>query len=243
MYAGISRAVLGGAAALPPAPPSGNQELWFDGDFVTQSGGVISAMQNQAPSGATRDASQATVGNRPIVGTALNGHGVVQHDGSNDYLSGVFGGAGYTYNDATIVTLSKRPATASDRALFDSAPAALTNSGLMMHQESAQRQLRIATPTNTTQYAFSSANWTVHFGIRRSSGTVMEIFEGTVLKHSATNSNPATLNNFRLGALFQDVRFWDGSWAQILLYSRALSSQDRGDYVSYVNTRYGLSLT
>jgi hypothetical protein len=244
MYTGLHRAILGGRPA-PPLPKSGNLELFFDGDFVTQSGGNISAALNQSSHGATRDAVQATAGNKPTVGTALNGHGTVHHDGTDDYLQGVFGGGGFNASNGqahTLVALSKRPAAAQDRGLFDSAPALLTNTGIMLIQSTGSRVYRMVT-AGGIGYSFSGSNWIVHFCTFTPSGTAVAIYEGTTSKNTGTSGASNVLQNFRIGRLFQDVFPWDGDWAQILLYNVTFDATDRSNYIAYVNARYGLALS
>ncbi len=239
MYSGLQRAgFLGGKPSL--APPSGNLELFFDGDFVTY-GATVTAV-NQAPSGATRDATQSTAANQPTAGTALNGHGTVHHDGSNDFLGGVFGGGGLAVgnpNPHTIVVLSKRPGVGGDKAFFDSAPGTFTNTGIALLHESGSILHRLA--GSGPLYSFTGANWVVHFGVQ--SGTTLSLYEGTTLKNTAVVAATATLQNFRIGSLIGGGYALDGDWAQVLLYGRAFDSTDRNNYLAYVNTRYGLSLT
>jgi hypothetical protein len=248
MYSGLARTLLAGrrAGGIPDVP-AGGLELHLDGDFVTY-GATATATDL---SGNSRDCIQSTAGNQPSPGTSLNGHATVTHDGGNDRLIGDFGSPGLVVANVTVVTLTKRPATSSNRGIFDSSTGTVdstapTNTGIMMLQEGNSRIFRDVNSGsgNNAQYTFADANWAVHIGTRDHSDGLARIYEGSTLKATGTLSQPTpTLRRIRIGMLFQDAYPWDGDWAEILYYSRLWDASDITQYLSHVNTKYGLSLT
>lgn len=70
------------------------------------------------------------------------------------------------------------------------------------------------------------------------------LINGTVQYTDSSAQSVSFASTPRIGASFtSNIAFYDGDWAELIVFDRVLSSQDRSDVVMYLNAKWGLSGT
>jgi hypothetical protein len=234
---------------LFPFPASGLR-LWLRADsLVTQTGGAVSQWNDLSPQ--SNHATQGTPASRPLfVPNALNGRPVIRFDGVNDWLDGNIGTQ--VGRDRSLFIVYRRNTFLANGGIFSLRSAsgndwnstdamALTHSstnsqGVML----AQNPLFYSGIDSVNTYRFLSI-------IRNVDSVTMRI--NSITQQPTQNGPSTSLNTtgYRLGA-----RASNGSQlslhsnidiAEVLLYNRGLSNQERLAVEAYLAAKYGLGIS
>ncbi|MFO1497194.1 MAG: Ig-like domain-containing protein [Verrucomicrobiota bacterium] len=245
-----------GAAALASHGPSQAQtlsvtnglQLWLKGDagVVTNAAGAVTSWADQ--SGKANNATQADETAAPSVSAnALNGKPAVHFDGDNDYLDVATSPSIEIVGDVSSFFVVKFDDFANYRAVWG--------------------KTLVNIPASTDYYVTPDGVPRVY----RGSGDVSDIgavdssarprvgnyvilgfeMEGTTLTHYL-NDQPAGAGEItatlvdgatplKIGSRDDLFTKMKGDIAELLIYDRALSSEERGSAISYLQTRYGIT--
>ncbi|WP_437759495.1 LamG-like jellyroll fold domain-containing protein [Sorangium sp. So ce1389] len=215
---------------------------WFRGDRVGLSGGKVASWIDLSGSGNTATQGSGTA--QPTwVDAALNGRPVVRFDGSTSFINIPIGSAAAP---RTYVFAFSSSRSTSNR-VFDHATTTYPMFGFYFD---GSRQLYLGGATNYRYFATSPkpGDGSPHVCVLTITGTAQSDIanatlhiDGSALAGSApvTTSSPvATVSTMQLGG--STNRFL-GDIAELVMYGRALSSDERAQVEAYIKTRYGIT--
>lgn len=214
-----------------------NQINWLDGDdtsFMTLSGSEVSAWDDKF--GSTRDWSQGTSANRPLLTTnALNGRSVVTFDGSNDQMTAPSLNTGTTMN---IMVVLRPHDVSAIRYFFGHATSAAVRLGFTSVVEDA----RWATRTNNSNSLALAANtWAIR-GYGYASSTMNMWFNGVAQSSTTTGTQSGVTGVPYLGANSNGSHF-DGDIAELIWYNanHFATASNREKLEGYLAWKWGLT--
>lgn len=221
-------ATFGDGYAHPP--DLGSLEAWFDAGqipFVTD-GSTIQTWPDVG--GKARDATQATAGNRPSYQTAeLNAHPIVRFDGTTDFMETAAFSAALA-QPFTIVAVVRR----NTEGTLDTFAAGRAN------------RVRLqATATDDWQIDAGSAaaggdpDTAWHVLVATYTDTDLLHVDGVQVISAAVGAN--TLDGLTLGADEAAANFLDGDLAEVIVYSKALTTDERQRLEDYLGRKYALA--
>ncbi|MDR2675382.1 MAG: LamG domain-containing protein [Opitutaceae bacterium] len=234
------------ASAAPAAPPTNGLRLWLKADagVVTDGAGKISQWQDQ--SGRNNHASQGTAGARPQVAPSVTAGGLpaVRFDGVGAHMS--FGNL-YTVPSgsasAEVFMVLRTQGDAAGRYAF-----ALSHHGGLKYPASEGMLSddfgRLVNPVSLGVPVGASLNdW--HIYNATNGGAERDWIarlDGAVIGRADSNGNPYWYPWSYLGksAVYSNS-FWPGDIAEILVYDRALSTEEREETERYLRSRHGFS--
>ena len=227
------------AIAFSPEQVSG-LELWLKADGITGLANADPIATWPDSSGNSRDATQATSGMRPTYRTnVVNGKPIVRFDGSDDYFALPNFLTGFTAGEIFCVLKidADPPATGGATGI------GIWGSGIQSHLpwtdgiiydsfgSTARKTTVDPTPALTS--------WRL-YNVTSKSGEWTSRLDGVQLYTTATNTvgwSSAPILGYSQAALY----YLDGDLAELLLFSRELTSGERANVQSYVASKYGLS--
>jgi len=216
-------------------------ELWLDSSnagSITQLGGAVSQWADL--SGNANHATQGTAGNRPTTGTrTLNGLNVLDFDGTNDGLvlpSGLYSIPNGNYT-VFVVNASDATNTASRQTITGESAAFIVNFGVQYGP--------IASPNFLGYGGGTAAGGTVArdtvghiFAISKGVATNLYFDGGSEFSTVAANT---TAINMTIGYSPSYGDFWDGTFAEILIYDTDLSASDKNLVGNYLADKWGVT--
>jgi hypothetical protein len=234
---------------LFPFPASGLR-LWLRADsLVTQTGGAVSQWNDLSPQ--SNHATQGTPASRPLfVPNALNGRPVIRFDGVNDWLDGNIGTQ--VGRDRSLFIVYRRNTFLANGGIFSLRSASgndwnSTDAMALTHSSTNSQGVMLA--QNPLFYSgIDSVNTYRFLSIIRNVDSVTMRING--ITQQPTQNGPSTSLNttgYRLGA-----RASNGSQlslhsnidiAEVLLYNRGLSNQERLAVEAYLAAKYGLGIS
>jgi len=239
--------VIVSAATFDPATLS--LAGWWRANSTTgyqNSTGTFDGVASAGSSG-SRDLTQATGGNRPADGTAINGHTPPDFDATDDYVEGTTVGTfisttayrywALVYIDA-ISTNSANPYD-NDAIWYESGQ----NFGLHVRDNAGTKTAYAYHWDGAAKAAsatISTGAWTLIQARYDGTDIRLKVDNGTVQTAAASTATGTTTTNLRLGAPATLVL--DGRIADVGFLTTAGSDADFDDIRTYVNARYGLSL-
>lgn len=219
-------------------------QLWLRADAATftDAGGATPATNGQGiqrwndQSGGGRNASQATVGDRPVLLTgALNGLPVVDF-ASADFIGGTFGNPG----SVTVFTVAKSDVNPQTGTLFD-----VTTNKYTQLLEAGNFRSRVTntTPTTfTTSRSFTDvANYHIFYGDHSTNTNVKGSIDGVPLTVSAVSGVLGNAASYRLGSRITGGNSFDGKIAEVIVYNGVISLADRQRVEGYLAHKWGLT--
>ncbi len=258
----IKKSRLQTARALTQNSPVGdfpNLMLWYETSLESSfigservDGGAITAWQDNNPNAASKNnATQSTTANQPIFYENIFNGGIpsVRFDGANDYLS--FNGNGLINTSYTIFVVEQKRATAGGGfAAFigGTTNAAAQNLFFGYADDTMMRLTHFGYSLNygpSTDLAYSSPKVRIHSGRFNLSGGMSYWLNGG----SGTVSDPTvltTLTSYAGSALGRrtgsSTTYFNGDLAEIIIYTRALKTEERQAVETYLGKKYGVGI-
>lgn len=223
---------------LPPTIP--NLVLWLDASQITgvPEGSAVSAWNDA--SGQGHHAIQLLLQNRPTYrSAALNGRPALRFDGSNDYLR--IAGSIVSGTQARTVLFVARPDVVGNKGIVDLGNGATPGAGFLITPEYGVRVnggSRLWLPSASTQEAQIGV---VQFVGTTTTGVSLWI-NGTLRSPTSTiaaaiqTSGSGSVGTWTAGPVGSNN--FDGDIAEIIVYSRALSADERQGVQQYLDTKY-----
>ena len=243
--------VVNDTSVFTPATISGLQ-LWLDaadsstlfnatagGSLVTTDGAAVARWADK--SGNNRHATQTTANARPILKTSIkNGRNVLRFDGTNDILTSTCSISGFA--SATVFGVFKRTGTFIGASLGYSGSA-----GLRLYGENGYPVYFDGRPTGSSAFSSSvavagqSTNFVLAGGICTTTNMTAYL-NGTAA--ASTNVSISTIiaqNRTDIGALNPPGQnFCSGDYSEILIYNSALTTTQRQQVETYLNSKWAL---
>lgn len=252
---GNRRGVGGSAPAfLPTGIP--DLDLWLRSDLgVSTSGSNVTAWANQAPTGSSRDVAQGTASFQPTLQAAvLNGHSVVRFDGTDDGL--ISGNVDWTGVAGCTVFAVYKNATAPAVADQIVTKGTITvDNGFEFNAQSDQsQQLTIFTAGNYNgrrPAANSCPAGTWRIGSATGDPTLTGADEIETWLHGVLQGKDTAVavgavtsiagnNPYAVGYRQSGLYYFDGDIAEIIVYTRVLSTAERRRVELYLARRYAI---
>ncbi len=202
--------------------------LWLDASYFQGVADATAVGNWPDLSGSGNDASQGTAANRPALYNSIAGLGakpVVRFDGSNDYLDG----PGANLTAQTIFMVLKVEATAP------------TLSGVFSQKGADAKNVRLGDTNPTWRAPANGAN----SGDFCNSGSVC-VNGGLAYTHNNAYhileevASSATAFQYRLSQ-DQYSRWFKGDLAEVIIYNRTLTKDERREVGRYLMGKYGLA--
>jgi hypothetical protein len=232
------------AAALSPPAAVPGMVLWLDAEQLAglQHGSAIASWPDV--SGANHSASQSSSSRRPVFSTnVFNGRPVVRFDGIDDFLA--IAGAVVSGSTSRTVFVVARPNVVRNVSYIDLGTGGSTGAAFMLTPEygvrvhGGNRLYQAAAATNAAQLYTVSLNgpsttdltaWVNGVGLGVANTVVSTINTtgtGLVGTYTAVPVGPHNLA---------------GDIAEIIVYNRALSTQERATVEQSLGNKYGIAL-
>lgn len=237
-------------AAFSPSQISGLVS-WHDAsDAATlfeDSAGAVPAADNADVVGMWRDKSgngyhvtQATTADKPTLRTNVqNGKSVVRGDGSTDFMQNTsyadFG------NNYTIFAVARYAVSADILQGMWEITNGAVNTGFSMYHEAAANWRGGNGAQSVVDGDLRDGNFRIHEGLGRGSGSTLEYFlNGASQGTTAQSANANTLNTLGLFRINAANWFLVGDIAELIIYNRSLSADERTRVRSYLNTKWAV---
>jgi hypothetical protein len=238
------------ASALPSdiagAPEVGLQGWYRANGNVTVDGSNLVSQWDDA-SNSARNATQGTSTLQPVlVPGALNGQPVIRFDGTDDILP---------LPDATLPTgnSSYTVFCVVKAGVLDANHHGFLSGGTQNNGEFNGFRFEGSPATNTIlntwwgndllsdeNEVLANTPYCVDFTYDSSSGRVIRKFGSSVATNASTTRNGTAENNLIGKTCCSE--FWDGDIAEIIIYSRALTSAERTSIEGYLSAKYNIGM-
>ncbi len=226
-----------GDVAWTPASAA-NLYLWLKADAgITESGGLISQWDDQSGNGYNATASLTL---RPAYNaTGLNSLPIVTFDGSNDRM-GVTLGADQTA--FTLCFVARTTTQVQFDGLMGFASGAGSGTGAMAFEISTVASLdvwinNVAATGRMGNNTFPNTTW--NRACYTYSTPDLKGYASNVLKVTSSSASSFIDSGFNIGNA-DTFGYFDGSMAEIALWSRVLTSQEMIDWDAYAVGKYAL---
>ncbi len=231
----------GGVGPIAPISPDSiaGLSLWLDASdsgTVIHSGGSVSQWNDK--SGNANNATQGTSGNRPTTNTrTINSLNVIDFDGTNDGM--VLPSALYSIpngqNTIFIVNFSDVTAAGSRQTLTAEPSAFNINFGIQYGPISSPNYLGFG---NGQIARTVTRDTNPHiFALRKGATAQLYYDGGTPTSVTSTNS---TAINMTLGYSPSYGDYWNGVFAEIIVYNFALSDAQMNGVAKYLENKWGV---
>ena len=234
---------------LAPSIPATGQLLWLSADVGTPGSGQISLWTDRSPS--ANNATQTTTAAQPLLVTnAINGRSAVRFDGVATCLTLPSGFSDFTQGLSGFVVGNVTLDEPNGRFVE------LQTTG------GCDNQIGFGMPSSTLDFRFFVVNGqncnaptvdalgavqisvpALYEVVQTSSGTVVIYKNGQSLTTAGTSvaaNLTRTSNSIGCDLGNSPIHFLHGDVAEILIYNRQLSTQERNTVESYLVTKYGL---
>jgi len=229
-----------------------NLGLWLRADAgVTLVGGAVDVWADQSGNG--RNFSAPASANRPAYSNTLNGLPVLTFDGSTDHLTGNAASLGIARNVSglTMIAVVKYATGGADqrlcliganlaanvRASISSVSSQYRTSGRRLDSDSAQG----------SNAGTVTGNFAIQAGIFRYSVATAGVGVNSVVSDFAfqTAGNTSDTDSVRT-AIGVDLQltsnFLNGDIAEIIVYQRAISVEERNSVERYLSVKWGIAI-
>jgi hypothetical protein len=231
-------------------PPTNGLALWLRSDAgVVTSGSAVTQWSDQTTN--NRHATQATASSRPtLVNGVINGLPVVRFDGVDDFLTFTLtvnglGGMSMFLVAANTQNQNPGPSEAERCGLFWNENGGWGTLYLSPYQGSVSMRFGTGQLENRTNYVRSASvgsAFTLSTAVKN--GTTDSLFiNGTQVVNAggklATIANCQSTGN--VGRGYNNNTFYAGDMAEVLVYTRALTTTERQQVEQILITKYGLT--
>ena len=232
-------------AAGAPIPANG-VGLWLVADDAKAAAdGKLAAWNNAAVAGVTATADTPEL-QPTVVPNALNGHAVVRFDGAKNMLVTNIDTSPARMPDVTVFAVfnSKTDAASPLRKLYGDDDGGYDRAAGLDDRSGKDTNYSVFTGTGVTAYFALKANETY---LTADQFTKSD-FSGWVNGKVALAKNPAewgdALPNFYIGGTGTSFEeHWQGDIAEVIVYGRVLSDQERMQVEDYLGKKYGVTIS
>ncbi|HSH93314.1 MAG TPA: chitobiase/beta-hexosaminidase C-terminal domain-containing protein [Roseimicrobium sp.] len=219
-------------------------QLWLKADSLGLTGGsAVSVWTDQ--SGSSNDVTQATGANRPTYQTGvINGQPVVRFNGTTQSLTSA---VAIKPANITIMAVYRPTAAGSTPTVISQTYDAGATIGWSLRAGAAANltpytDMNIgAAPTITSSLTVTTVN-TPYLLATTYDGVARKVYLGGVLKSTTAKTGGltyGTVTSFSIGNHL-GTNYLNGDIAEVLVYNRALSDNERQDVEAYVYARYAV---
>lgn len=236
------------SAVITPLDISGLR-CWYTVDTLSSlaDGAAVASWPDSSGNGLTM--AQGTSGNRPTVdGTnLLNGRRIVAFDGSNDFLS-VAGSISPSSGQWSAFVVAKVDTVSGVHSIFDNDEGTGSNRIAQIVRTNGTAAEAIAFNTGPSAFTdgggttISTSTYFLFTAVRTSSAIEMWVNQSSG-GSTATTGTPATASTTRLtlgGGALGPSQFLNGRIAEVVGYSKAVSSIERSVIESYLKARFAI---
>jgi hypothetical protein len=231
-----------------------NLGLWLKADAgVTLVGGEVDVWADQSGNG--RDFSAPALANRPAYSGTLNGLPVLTFDGSTDHLTGNAASLTIARNvsGVTIIAVVKYATGGADQRLFSTSTGASTTnvrnlissmssiyrtSGRRLDADSAQNIDTVTTVTGNP--AIQSAVF--RYSVATAGSGVNSVMVDGVFQTPGNSSDTDSQRTAIGVALSLTGQFLNGDLAELIIYQRAISVEERNSVERYLSVKWGIAI-
>lgn len=235
-------AFLGSAlAAFTPASLSGLR-VWYNADSIAGAdGSAVSAWNDSSPNGF--NLSQATGSRQPTLRAAnVNGHAAVEFDGSADLVQIDSVSMSPTTGEWTVFSVFNTDTASQDQMIVNSDNQSGSPRASLFHRIVGSEFRSVPNAALSVPSGVTIANSTWYVGEAwRSATQAQALVNGSGTAASALTGPGEPAIRIAVGAYGTDNGiYFDGKIAEVVGYSRALDSTDRGLVRSYLQAKYAI---
>jgi|GEM_PF-4697868 len=222
--------------------------LWLTGDSIPgNNNDPIATWDDRSGNG--NDFTQVTAVNRPLkILNGFNGFPVARFDGGNDYLDSL--NNIMTTANFTIISFARTGGVDGETIFSDRGTD--IDEILQLYSTGANQQMRvytsddIATILGVTNTAINISN-TFHIGTVRRYGDYIDLY----INGTGNTTNLAAYDETttwtlgvpaRIGCNYNVTGFLNGDIAELIIYNRSISNNERRDIEHYLNAKYDAGL-
>jgi len=221
----------------PSATP--NLILWYRGDSVTTSGGVVDSLVDLSTSSINATSSSAARPAYSASSATYNSKPALTFDGTDDTITS----GNVNYSNHTIFQVCQSAGQAGYRPFYRRIGSATNIIDYCGHRTDA---IFVRNDALTSSYKTNAANW----GVTASPITLRVQYGGTHATHllwkngasvtlsTGTAGDPGTLATGPLKLMSDATTFTQGTWAEFLCYSRVLTTSESALVEAYLQARY-----
>ena len=184
------------------------------------------------------NANNGTLTNGPTFSSTNNGN--IVFDGTNDYIA--FTDSGLIPTTGLTVSAWFKT-TVADRWLVDKSAGGNINGYKLIGTSTGNIQISVNTIGITGSALITDGNWRQATGTWTPSTSIV-LYQNGVQVNLTTTSIPASItdpsSNLQVARRATNLDYWNGSVAQVLIYSRALSSTEILQNYNAQKSRFGL---
>lgn len=213
--------------------------LWYRGDSVTTSGGVVDSLVDLSTSAINATASGAARPTYSASDAAYNGRASLTFDGTDDTITS----GNVNYSDHTIFQVCRSAGQAGYRPFYRRNGAVTNIIDYCSHRTDA---IFVRNNALTASYKTNATNW----GVTATPITLRVQYGGTHATHllwkngasvtlsTGTAGDPGALATGPLKIMSDAVTFTQGTWAEFICYSRVLTAGESALVEAYLQNRY-----
>jgi len=227
-----------------------NLGLWLEADVgVTLVGGAVDAWADQSGNG--RDYSAPAT--RPAYSGTLNGLPVLTFNGSTDYLTGNAASLNIARNVSglTMIAVVKYATAVASRFVSISTGALANAARATMGRTLTQWELAGRRLDGDTLQVLSggtaNTNAVIQSAMFRYSAGTAGVFVNTASQvdsafQTAGSTSNTTSLRFVIGSAIDFATFLNGDLAEIIIYQRAISVEERNSVERYLSVKWGIAI-
>ena len=213
--------------------------LWYRGDSVTTSGGVVDSLVDLSGSAINATASGAARPTYSATSATYNNRAALTFDGVDDTITS----GNVNYSNHTIFQVCQSAGQAGYRPFYRRTGAATNIIDYCGHRTDA---IFVRNDALTASYKTNAANW----GVTVSPITLRVQYGGTHATHllwkngasvalsTGTAGDPGALATGPLKIMSDAATFTQGTWAEFICYSRVLTTSESALVEAYLQNRY-----
>jgi hypothetical protein len=220
--------------------------VWLKADEgVTLAGGAVETWADQSRAG--NDATQSTLSSRPkLVNNAIGGKRSIKFDGADDFLTLPPGFS--DFNAGMTVFVVAHPTSMTDEATFFDLGNAEAADNITFGREAASSTLalRVYSASHASsilgEETIKENRFQLFEAVQQPSGSAELFKNGESVKVGSlevpTNTNRS--RNFIAKSNWESRSFFEGEIAEILIFNKAISAEDRQAMELYLAQKYNL---
>ncbi|MEW5798839.1 MAG: GLUG motif-containing protein [Bacteroidota bacterium] len=237
-----SDATQGLPSEISAFPDTANLQIWLRADEgVAAEGGNVLAWYDR--SGNNHYTQQNASANQPsFVSAVVNGYPVVRFNGSTGYLPFVSNWDFLVGTNYTIFVVEARSSNKTNNYCIGGSTTVLNSAiHLGYRNDSTVTFAQYANDLDVSVPKYTSQEFTVYTFQLSSAGHA--IYNNAGLLASNSNTNPfVSLNDISVGRSF-GTAYYGGDIAEVIIYSSALSSNNRNTIENYLLQKYNIATT